>query len=121
MRPSPRKLLGVRGRRVSTATSGRAREYKVRDHLINHGWHLVSRSAGSKGAADLVMVSPIDGVALVQVGTGNKHLGPGARARLCHLANLCSAVPLLATVAAGRITYWHITENVPSTWKEYIP
>jgi hypothetical protein len=35
---------------MSNATNGRAREYRVRDHLIRAGWQLVARSAGSKGA-----------------------------------------------------------------------
>lgn len=102
---------------MSTATSGRAREHKVRKHMTDRGWQLVARSAGSKGAADLVMVHPDHGLALVQVGTANKTLGPADRERLCNLADLCSALPLVAQVIPRQpIRYWHVTRDVASTW-----
>ncbi len=107
---------------MSTATSGARRERKVRDHLIDHGWQLVARSAASKGAADLVMVHEDHGLALVQVGTGNKTLGPADRARILQLAGLCSALPILAAVTPRQpIRYWHVGPGVPSTWTEWTP
>ena len=107
---------------MSTATSGRAREYRTRDDLISRGWHLVMRSAGSKGAADLCMVHPDQGLALVQVGTANKSIGPADRARFLDLAYLCGALPLLA-VAAPRvpIRYFHVGLGPASTWEEVTP
>lgn len=78
---------------MSTATSGRAREYKVRDHMIDRGWEPIFRAAASKGPADIGMAHEDHGLVLVQVGTGNKKLGPDARARLLRAAWLCSALP----------------------------
>lgn len=111
---------------MSTATSGRAREHKVRDHLDAAGYPFVMRAAASKGAADLLHGHPLVGAVLVQVGTGNKTLGPEDRNRFCEAADLCHALPILATVVAtpGKatsITYWRVTRDVPSTWEQWIP
>ena len=105
---------------MSTASQGRAREHKVRDHLIADGWLLVARSAGSKGAADLVMVHPLHGLALIQVGTGNKTLSPADRDRFVALAEVCHALPLLAVCAPRTpIRFWWVTRDTASTWKEW--
>lgn len=105
---------------MSTATNGRAREHRVRDHLIKAGWQLVARSAGSKGAADLVMVHADHGLALVQVGTANKRLGPAARLRFVDLAWMCGALPLLAACSPGvPPTFWVVTPDVASKWTEW--
>lgn len=111
---------------MSTATSGRAREYKVRDHLEAHGYPAVMRAAASKGAADLLHGHPLVGALLVQVGTGNKSLNQEGRDRFCEAADLCHALPLLATVVAtpGKrtdITYYVVTRDVPSTWNRWTP
>jgi hypothetical protein len=90
--------------------------------MIAHGWHLVARSAGSKGAADLVMVHADHGLALVQVGTDGKTLGPADRARLCDLADLCSALPVLATIAPRTATqWWLVGRDRPSGWMRWSP
>lgn len=105
---------------MSTATAGRAREHKVRDDLAADGWQLIARSAGSKGPADLVMAHEWYGVALIQVGTQNKTLGPADRTRLLDAARLCSALPLVAQVIPRRgITYWLVSEGPASTWTEF--
>jgi hypothetical protein len=44
---------------MSTATTGRSSEYKVRDDLISHGWEFVMRAAASKGPGDLLMGHPL--------------------------------------------------------------
>lgn len=107
---------------MSTASSGRSREHRVRDELIGYGWHLVARSAGSKGAADLVMVHPVRGLALIQVGTGNKTLGPADRERLCDLADLCGALPLLATVIPREGIAWRVVDRGrPAKWSAWSP
>jgi hypothetical protein len=105
---------------MSTATSGRAREHKIRDLFIDAGWLLVARSAGSKGAADLVMVHPFHGLALVQVGTANKQLGPDDRARFVTLAEACGALALLVS-CAPRVApvAWLVTRDVPSKWERW--
>lgn len=111
---------------MSTATEGRRREHKVRDHLDAKGYPPIMRAAASKGAADLLHGHPLIGAVLVQVGTGNKTLGPAARNRFCEAADLCHALPILATVIAQpgyptRITYWHVTRDLPATWREWTP
>ena len=111
---------------MSTATQGRDREYKVRDDLHTHGYVPIMRAAASKGAGDLLHGHPTVGAVLVQVGTGNKTLGPCDRERFCDAAFLINAVAVLATVIAtpGKATvirYWLVTKDVPSTWQEWKP
>jgi hypothetical protein len=105
---------------MSTATDGRRREYKVRDHLAELGWVPIMRAAASKGAADLLLAHPDHGPALVQVGSKSKALGPADRDRLCTAAELCGALALLAIVIprAG-ITYWTVTRATPSKWERF--
>ena len=111
---------------MSTATSGRRREYLVRDHLDDAGYEFIMRAAASKGCADLLHGHPFVGAVLVQVGTGNKQLGPEDRNRFCAAAELCHALPILATVIATpgkrtEIRYWRVTRDTPSTWQEWKP
>ena len=105
---------------MSHASNGRAREHRVIEHMEGKGWIKVMRSAGSKGAADMTMVHPVVGLALVQVGTEkSKKLGPADRARFVDLADLCSALPLVALCAPGRKPrFLQATREVPSTWDE---
>ena len=105
---------------MSSATSGRAREYKVRDDLAQHGWEQIARSAGSKGPADLILAHEDYGVALVQVGTASKTLGPADRARLLRAAWLCSALPIVAVVDRG-IRYRRVIDGPPSKWEPWSP
>jgi hypothetical protein len=88
--------------------------------MTDAGWIHVMRSAGSKGVADLLMVHPDHGLALVQVGTQNKALGPAARVAFVGMASLCGALPLLA-VAPVRlpVRYWCVTCDVASSWEEW--
>ena len=37
---------------MSPATAGRAREYQVRDHLIDLGWERVMRAAADRAALE---------------------------------------------------------------------
>lgn len=106
---------------MSTATNGRAREYRVRDWMIDRGWLCIMRAAASKGAADLAMLHPFYGLAWVQVGTAkSKALGPLARDRLVVIAEQTNALPLLATCGPGIPTRLHVvTRDTPSTWKEF--
>jgi hypothetical protein len=106
---------------MSTATSGRAREHRVRDHMQDAGWLQVARSAGSKGAADLVMVHPEHGLALVQVGTAGKSLGPADRVRLCDMADLCSALPILARVVPRQGIEYHLVARSLVAWERWSP
>lgn len=111
---------------MSTASSGRAREHKVRDALEDAGYPWIMRAAASKGPADLLHGHPLVGAVLVQVGTANKTLNQEGRDRFCEAADLCHALPVLATVIATpgkrtEIRYWLVTRDVPSTWKEWRP
>lgn len=109
------------------ARNGAARERKVRDHMLAAGWELIARSAGSKGPADLVMASATHGLGLVQVGTAaSKQLGPAARDRLLHAANLSgcprcghSALPLAALTSRAGIAYWLVGRGAMSTWDKW--
>lgn len=76
--------------------AGRAREYKVRDLLIAEGYDVV-RSAGSKGAIDLVAIKAGQ-ILFVQVKTTTPP-GPASWNKLYDLASHVGAVPVLATCA----------------------
>jgi hypothetical protein len=107
---------------AGTAGQGRRREWHVRDHLIRQGWELISRSAGSRGPADLVMAHADHGIALIQVGTRSKHLGPAERERLLHAAWLCSGLPIVAILTPRQpITYWQITDAPMGHWTRWYP
>lgn len=105
---------------MSTATDGRRREHKVRHDLEHHGWTVI-RSAGSKGAADLVAAHPEVGVILVQVGSASKALGPDARDRLCDWADVFCALPILARVVPRQpIEYMHVSRELTG-WERWQP
>jgi hypothetical protein len=107
---------------MSTATSGRAREYKVRADMETAGWEQIFRAAASKGPADLGMAHELHGLALIQVGTDNKTLGPAERARLLRAAWLCSALPIVANAAPRKaITYWQVVDGPPKQWGVWKP
>lgn len=105
---------------MSTSSVGRTREYQVRDALVASGWTFIMRAAASKGPADLVMAHPTHGVALIQVGSKSKTLGPADRSRLLDAAYLCSALPILAIVVPrGGISWWVVTAGTASTWERW--
>ena len=101
---------------MSEAANGRAREYKVRDHLIDLGWSFIMRSAGSRGPADLAMAHPLFGLALIQVGKPGKTIGPDDRARFLRAAHVTGALPIEAIVHRGRITYRLVCDTPPRHW-----
>jgi hypothetical protein len=105
------------------AVNGRAREYRVRDAMKKHGWRCVMRASGSKGSADLAMVHPERGMALIQVGTAaSKRLGPAARRRFLADAHDSGSLPILATVIPGvGIRYQEVIDGPASTWHEWSP
>jgi hypothetical protein len=106
---------------VSTASQGRSREYVVREELRRKGWHFIMRAAASKGPADLAMAHWLHGLALIQVGTASKTLGPEQRERLVTASEMCRALPVLATRENGRTSYQIVTRDKPSTWEEFKP
>lgn len=108
---------------MSTATAGRAREYRVRDHLLKHGWRFVMRAAGSKGSADLLMASDVHGALLVQVKKGaDVVLGPADRRRFVRDAQLVGALAVYATCGPGvPVTFYEVTEDKPSKWQRWSP
>ncbi|MEH3033335.1 MAG: hypothetical protein PGN07_04665 [Aeromicrobium erythreum] len=105
---------------MSTASTGRRREYFVRDHMIQHGWRAIMRAAASKGSADLLMGHEIHGAALVQVGSKSKALGPADRHRFTDDADLIGALPLLAIVVPrAPLIVWRVTTEAPGKWDRY--
>jgi Holliday junction resolvase len=105
---------------MSTATNGRAREHRVTRHMEKAGWLKVMRSAGSKGVADLFLVHPFHGTALVQVGTGSKFIGPDDRDKFVTIAEACGALPLLASCAPGvPPVFWRVTRDTASKWERW--
>lgn len=106
---------------MSTASQGRQREYKVRNHLMTHGWEPIMRAAASKGPADLLLGHEEYGGALVQVGTIGKNLGPADRKRFLRAAWLLSALPVVARVDRGVIRYALVHDGVPSDWEPWEP
>lgn len=111
---------------MSTATSGRAREHKIRRWMEERGWEPIFRSAGSKGPADIGMAHEDHGLVLVQVGTASKTLGPADRARLLRAAWLCSALPIVVQVIPrpgkpSQLLWWLVTEGPPSAWLPWSP
>jgi Holliday junction resolvase len=105
---------------VSTASSGRAREHKVRHDLERHGFTVI-RSAGSKGAADLVAAHPDSGVILVQVGAASKALGPDDRERLCDWADVFCALPILARVVPRQGIEYMLVARTLTAWERWTP
>lgn len=102
------------------ARNGRAREHRVRDWMTDRGWLCIMRSAGSKGVADLFLVHPFHGTALVQVGTGSKFIGPDDRDRFVTIAEACGALPLLASCAPGvPPKFFRVTRDTASKWNQW--
>ncbi len=107
---------------TNTARNGRAREHLVRRNLERHGWRQIVRAAASKGSCDLVMVHAVHGLALVQVGTGTKTLGPADRARFLADADDAGALALLATVLPGvGVRYRLVNAGTPRAWAAWDP
>lgn len=107
---------------MSHYSDGRAREYRVRNHMTAAGWEPIMRASSSKGAADLLLAHEDHGPALVQVGGRSKALGPADRIRLLRAAWLCSALPILAIAAPRQpIRYWQVTAGTAGTWQEWTP
>jgi hypothetical protein len=105
---------------MNTARLGRDREYRVASDLARYGWLLIMRAAASKGPADIAVAHPEHGLALVQVGSKTKTLGPAERERLVTAAELCSALPLLAVVVPRQpIAYRVVDRGLPSRWEQW--
>ena len=109
---------------MSTASTGRRIEHAVRDDLTAHGWTLVCRAAGSKGAADLVAVRP-GRVAFVQVKRTDPRLSPAERHRLIELADRLGhhiALPIVVCKPLRRpIEYRMLTGPGPRDWAPWHP
>lgn len=107
---------------MSTSRSGRERELRIAKRLEEFGWELVMHAAASKGPADLVMAHERHGVALIQVGTAGKALGPEQRERLLHAAELCAGLPLLATTVPSVGFRLRLVLMTPSSsWPDFDP
>lgn len=92
---------------MSHYARGRRAEWAVRDALQDDGY-VVLRTAGSKGAVDLIAVKPGQTLA-VQVKT-NGRLETDSWNRLWSLATNMRAIPILADVAPRKpIVYLRLT------------
>jgi hypothetical protein len=97
---------------VTNYEDGRRAEYKVRDDMTEHGWRLVCRASSSKGSADLVMVHPERGLALVQVKRGTAGFPWVERVKLADDAADAGALPILARVVPRQgITYTQLGQG----------
>lgn len=109
---------------MSTATVGRAKEYKVRDHLLTAGWAFPLRSAASKGVADLTLFKP-GRVLLVQVKASDPYLLPIERQRLLAMADwvgLTLALPVVAATPNRKpIVYRLLTGPGHDDWAPWDP
>lgn len=109
---------------MSAAANGRAREHRVRDQLVAQGWVFVLRSAGSKGAIDLLFGTRKANMPLaVQVGTAaSKRLGPKERDRFLNAAEAIRARPIVALTAPGKPTqFFEVTDAPASKWPPFNP
>lgn len=91
---------------VSHYRAGRDLEHEVRHQLEGDGYSVI-RSAGSKGAVDLIAIK-VGQVLFVQVKRTTAP-GPAAWNLLFDLAEMASAIPVLATARPKPITYARIT------------
>jgi hypothetical protein len=89
--------------------------------MMRTGWRQVMRAAGSKGSADLFMVHPEYGGALVQVGTESKSLGPGGRQRFLRDAADTGSLAIIAIATRRGITYHQCGIGSAGTWDEWSP
>jgi hypothetical protein len=91
---------------VNHAVAGRNLEWEVRHELEADGYSVI-RSAGSKGAVDLIAIKAGQ-VLFVQVKRTTPP-SPAAWNLLFDLAEMASAIPVLATARPKPITYQRIT------------
>ncbi len=101
--------------------AGRRLEYKVRNDLRDNGYDTVLRTAGSRGAADLLAFKPRQ-LLLVQV-KNIRDPGPDERKALIALARLCPDVfvPIVATRGLrGRVVYRQLTGTAPGDWQPWV-
>ena len=109
---------------MSTARAGRDREWRVRDDMIAAGWHPLMRAAGSKGPGDLLLVHPLRGGALIQVGGTTKTIGPADRQLFvlaCEWAGLLCLLAVVPKFKRDPILYWEVTEATSSHWQPWTP
>jgi Holliday junction resolvase len=124
---------------MTQGTAGRRFEWKVRDALRADGYTVI-RSAGSKGAVDLVAFKEIpDGpntyrfawdaststthMLFVQAKRTNGTIPPAERTELIRYAHIARAVPLVAYQPKPRqpIAYRRLTGPGPKDWQPWTP
>lgn len=115
---------------MNHAGRGTRAENAVRDELGACGYD-VMRSAGSKGAADLMAIH--DGeilfvqVKLVEVGRSYKQPSPAERRELVRIAARCKGVAVIAQrhpgagARPGRTSWWEQTGPGPEDRRSWIP
>jgi Holliday junction resolvase len=129
---------------MTQGTAGRRFEWKVRDALRADGYTVI-RSAGSKGAVDLVAfkdgrryrpdvvsigqpgdvvyVEPGRHMLFVQAKRTNGTIPPAERAELIRYAHIARAIPVVAYQPKPRqpIAYRRLTGPGPKDWQPWTP
>jgi hypothetical protein len=117
---------------MTQGTAGRRFEWKVRDALRADGYTVI-RSAGSKGAVDLVafkvggrdrsFTSPAPQLLFVQAKRTNGTIPPAERAELLRYAHIARAIPVVAYQPKPRqpIAYRRLTGPGPKDFEVWSP
>lgn len=109
---------------VNTAQQGARLEREVRELLDARGFY-TARAAGSKGSAkaDVFAFHEEHGSVLVQCKLNDPQVTPAERQRLCAVANICYALPLVAyrESVGGRsfIRFRELTGPGPKDWRPF--
>lgn len=93
--------------------AGRRLEYDVRRHLVSEGY-VVMRSAGSKGAIDVIAFKP-DQVLFVQA-KRNGVCPPAERVELLRVAGLLPGVGVPVVASRPGVTYRRLVGPGPKQW-----
>jgi Holliday junction resolvase len=117
---------------MTQGTAGRRFEWKVRDALRADGYTVI-RSAGSKGAVDLVafkqwteklpLYSIVSHMLFVQAKRTTGTIPPAERGELIRYATIARAIPVVAYQPKPRkpIAYRRLTGPGPKDWQPWSP
>lgn len=93
--------------------AGRRLEHDVRRHLVGEGYEVI-RSAGSKGAIDVIALK--EGQVLLVQAKRNGVCPPAERAELLRVAGLLPGVGVPVVASRPGVTYRRLTGPGPKQW-----